>query len=139
VEINKSNRLYKLYIWCLGVCAKILHNEKDVDWQYRQKIEKTNLCHFVRLIFVTTPLLLLFNFLTYILVLMVIVAPFFLLPIGSIVNMILIIFGILLTLGFAITLLFWVSNFKNYEIYETIKEYIQAKKSKICPYLYFKE
>lgn len=55
MNLDNNNRMTRLYLWSLGIVSKFLDRRYYED-KYN---ERTNLCHFVRVIFLYMPLILL--------------------------------------------------------------------------------
>lgn len=134
MDIKKENTLYRLFMWCLGICDKF--TDKYLSSRYRNQ---TNLCHFVRVIIFYTPMILAFHLLVLGSVIGVLILPFFLFSLEAVgAGLLVLIMGVLgiFAVGFIISKL---SNFPKTEneTWKLVKEFAKAKKAKICPYIYF--
>lgn len=143
-----KGKLWDVFLWCLSLQDKIFcRSFKSCDWDDNVRVvnptvekyeKKTNICHFVRTLLVTTPLLLFFAlgvyplvFYTLYLIILIISAITweFLITVGFIVLLI----AIILLIVFVYTKAF------ESHTWEITKEYIKAKKQKICPFVYREE
>jgi hypothetical protein len=137
MEICKDKKLYKLFMWCLGLCEKAT----DKDYLRLKYKDQTNLCHFVRVICIYTPLILISTVLFYIMGISVIILPLILFPLYDtfivLSVIVLIVISALLMVGIAY-LFSDTGWFTKSEVFSVTSQYIKAKKEKICPYISFK-
>ena len=137
--ITKESYWYRVFTWCLKLCSKFL--DKDLVWKYRNG---SNLCHFMRVIFIYSPLILLSQLLTVFITL------------GILLYVPIIWFGalswfgliFLITAGTVLIVAFCYLMDKNAErikYWYREKEkglmitWIKAKKQKICPLIKWEE
>ena len=149
MNISKESSMGKLFFWALGICEKF--TDRSLEYKFRNQ---TNLCHFVRTVFVYTPIILLLQLLFWVgAVTCLIVVPAYMfgfagflkttgLVLAGIVLVILLLFLIfLIGEGYSRTRN-WISDFKHGRkraptpLSITV-DWVKAKKQKICPIIRF--
>ena len=149
MDINKESFMGKLFFWALGICEKFTGSHLECKYH-----SQTNLCHFVRVVFVYAPIILLLQILFWAgAITCLIVVPTQLFGfIGFLKSTGLIL--LLITLSTIVPLLIFVlvpegykkaGNWfhdikygKNAPTFWTImSEWVKAKKQKICPIIRF--
>lgn len=143
MTISKQSRLYRAYAWCIWLQTEFKGSSLDHDYLN----EGTNLCHFVRTLTVTTPAVIILQLVTYgMLIAAIFVQPFRIFGVGGPLTFV----GLIAFVGVVVLLA------SAYQLYKkkkappsdippeptftsVLKDYVKAKKSKICPLISWKD